>query len=56
MEFIANDRDYSSYTWEGRDSQTTIDPVAEKLLTGDIVNDDTIEGLSPYRTRTIPGC
>ena len=55
MEFIANDRGYSSYTWEGGEQKTQIDPVAEKLLTGDIVTHDHIERSSPYRTRAIPG-
>ena len=48
MEFIANDRGYSSYTWEGGDQQTQIDPVSEKLLTGDIVTLDHIERSSPF--------
>lgn len=55
MEFIANDRGYSSYTWKGGDEHTHIDPVAEKLLTGDIVTLDGIQRTSIYRTRTIPG-
>ena len=55
MEFIANDRGYSSFTWECGDGQPKIDPVAEKLLTGDIVMIDRIERSSPYRTKVIPG-
>lgn len=55
MEFKANDRCYSSYTWDGDGDDSSIDPVVEKLLSGDIVNANGIERCSPYRTRSIPG-
>jgi exoribonuclease R len=55
MEFKANDRGYSTYTWEGDSDDPSIDPVADKLLSGDIVNTDGIERCSPYRTRSILG-
>lgn len=55
MKFKANDRGYSSYEWEGDGGNIQIDPVLEKLLTGDVVNGDTIERISPFRTKPIPG-
>lgn len=55
MEFKANDRGYSSFTWEGEEQTPEIDPVSEKLLTGDTVKGLVIDRCSPYRIKSIPG-
>ena len=55
MEFTANDRGYSSISWKGDGEIPEIDPVAEKLITGDIINDQEIDRCSSYRVKSIPG-
>lgn len=55
MEFKANDRGYSSFSWEGQGETPEIDPVSEKLLTGDNVKGSEIDRCSPYRIKSIPG-
>ena len=55
MEFKANDRGYSSYEWEGDGDRPSVDPVAEKLVTGDVVRDGVIDRCSQYRSKSIPG-
>ena len=55
MEFKANDRGYSSFTWEGDGEIPEINPVSEKLITGDIVENKIINKCSPYRKKSIPG-
>jgi exoribonuclease R len=55
MEFKANDRGYSNYIWDGDGDAPTIDPVNEKIITGDICFGRFIQRCSPYRSKSIPG-
>lgn len=54
MEFIAKDRQYKEYGWSV-EGDYDIDPVANKLLTGDKFVDKTFIKCSPYRKCLIPG-
>lgn len=54
MEFTAKDRQYKEYTWSV-EGEYDIDPVSNKLLTGDKFIDKTVIKCSPYRNSLIPG-
>lgn len=55
MEFQPLDRYYSNYMWKGDGDPPTIDPVASKLLVGDMVFNNGIALTSEWRNKTIAG-
>ena len=59
MEFKSKDRCYLTYEWhcnkKVRIPDIRIDPVREKLFTGDIIENNKIKKISKYRTCSIPG-
>jgi len=59
MEFKSKDRCYLTYEWhcnqKVRMPDIRIDPVKEKLFTGDIIENNKINKISKYRTSSIPG-